>query len=344
MEKELYFGVDVSKKTLDVAYYDGVTLDWKNGHIQVTNDESGFKKIGSWIKKLGIEKPQCVFCMEYTGLYNQNFRQWLEREGIVYGMVNGRKMHHFEPDLDEGERALDRIKTDETDSFRIAIYCEQNVRKIKRNPSKLPSETYFKLKRLMAERTQYVRQAALYKQQLNDISVYDTELSHMRKKSELDSLKRGIKDTDKEINKIMDEDPQIKKNYDLICTVMGVGRVIALETIVLTENFTAFTDPRKYACYIGIAPFPRQSGTSVHSAPHLTKKGFSQAKADLSIACLTTITHDAGLGAYYKRKKEEGKHTGVVLNAIKFKIVLRMFAVVKRQTPYVNTEKYKSKG
>ena len=31
MDKELCFGVDVSKKTLDLAYYDGETIDWKNG-------------------------------------------------------------------------------------------------------------------------------------------------------------------------------------------------------------------------------------------------------------------------------------------------------------------------
>ena len=38
MDKELYIGVDVSKKTLDLAYYDGETIDWKNAHIKVSND------------------------------------------------------------------------------------------------------------------------------------------------------------------------------------------------------------------------------------------------------------------------------------------------------------------
>ena len=47
MDKELYFGVDVSKKTLDLAYYDGEAIDWKNAHIKVSNDDAGFKKIGS---------------------------------------------------------------------------------------------------------------------------------------------------------------------------------------------------------------------------------------------------------------------------------------------------------
>lgn len=61
--------------------------------------------------------------MEYTGLYNQNFRLWLESKEYIYGMVDPRKMHHFEPDLDDDQRSLDRIKTDELDAFRIAIYC-----------------------------------------------------------------------------------------------------------------------------------------------------------------------------------------------------------------------------
>ena len=81
MDRELYFGVDVSKKTLDLAYYDGETIDWKNAHIQVSNDNAGFKKIGSWVAKVGKDFDTFLFCMEYTGLYNQNFRLW--KWGII---------------------------------------------------------------------------------------------------------------------------------------------------------------------------------------------------------------------------------------------------------------------
>ena len=107
MDKELYFGVDVSKKTLDLAYYDGETIDWKNAHIQVSNDDAGFKKIGSWVAKVGKDFDTFLFCMEYTGLYNQNFRLWLESKEYIYGMVEPRKMHRFEPDLDDDQRSLE---------------------------------------------------------------------------------------------------------------------------------------------------------------------------------------------------------------------------------------------
>lgn len=74
MDKELYIGVDVSKKTLDLAYYDGEHIDWKNAHIKVTNDDAGFKQVASWVAKVGKNFDTILFCMEYTGLYNQNFR------------------------------------------------------------------------------------------------------------------------------------------------------------------------------------------------------------------------------------------------------------------------------
>jgi transposase len=193
MERELFIGVDVSKRWLDLAYYDGVNVDWKHGHIRVDNKESGFVQIGKWLKGLGVDKDSVLFCMEYTGLYCQDLRAWLEKEGFVYGMVNPRKMHRFEPDLAAGERALDRIKTDEMDSFRIAMYCEKHCRKIRSQPSRLPAPAYFKLKRLIAERRQYVVQSALYKQQLHDVCDYDTDGSVCRKKEELKSLMAHVR-------------------------------------------------------------------------------------------------------------------------------------------------------
>lgn len=341
MDKELYIGVDVSKQTLDLAYYDGESIDWKKAHIKVSNNNAGFKKIGSWVAKVSKGVDIVLFCMEYTGLYTQNFRLWLEEKHYIYRMVEPRKMHRFEPDLDDGLRSLDRIKTDELDSFRIAIYCEQNHRKILRNPSKLPPPVYFKLKRLLAERKQTVKQSVLYKQQLHDICAYDTDLSVERKNGQLKTLNDALKGIDNEIDMYIKEDADISKNFSLLTSIPGIGRVVALEPIVLTENFMAIDNPRKYACYIGVAPFKKESGTSVRKGSSVSKKGFKQAKADLSIACLVCMQHIPNIRDYWERKRKE-KCSGIVFNAIKFKMILRMFAVIKRGTPYVETDNYRN--
>ena len=70
-------------------------------------------------------------------------------------------------------------------------------------------------------------------------------------------------------------------------------------------------------------------------------KGFSKAKADLSISAVSAITHSPTLREYWQRKRKE-KCGSIVLNAVKFKLVLRMFAVIKRGTPYVETDAYKN--
>jgi transposase len=154
-------------------------------------------------------------------------------------------------------------------------------------------------------------------------------------------MQENQKAIDKEIDSYMNEDTSIRKNYNLLTSIPGIGRIIALETIVLTENFTAISNPRKYACYIGIAPFKKESGTSVRKKTGVSKKGFSEAKADLSIAVLSAIRNNPSIRDYWIRKRKE-KCGGIVLNAIKFKLVLRMFAVIKRGTPYVETDAYKN--
>ena len=338
MRKEEFecVGVDVSKSTLDAALFRG-EVDWNEGHVKVGNNESGYNELKKWMRSKHVKKDKMRVCMEFTGLYALDFRSWLEKENITYYMVDPKRMHHFAPPL--SIKGIRQTKTDKADAFRIAIYCSLFHESMK--PSKLPSAAYFKLKRLLAERRQYVKQSKLYKQQLHDISVYDSVSSRIRKEDELKALRRNVKDTEQEMLSIIESDSSVKHNYDLLVSIVGIGLVVAATTIVLTENFTTFTNPRKYASYIAIAPFPHESGTSVRGATRVSKQGFGQAKADLSICVLSAMSHDPELKEYWLRKKAEGKHAGTILNAIKFKIVLRMFAVVQRGTPYVNTKGYK---
>jgi hypothetical protein len=105
-----------------------------------------------------------------------------------------------------------------------------------------------------------------------------------------------------------------------------------------TNNFKAFETPRRYACYIGVAPFDHTSGTSVRGKTQVSKICRTQQKAELSMAARSAVVHDPGLKRYYQRKMKEkggGKDAhGVVLNAVKFKLILRMFAVVRSGQPY----------
>ncbi len=113
-------------------------------------------------------------------------------------------------------------------------------------------------------------------------------------------------------------------------SIKGIGSVNAISAIVHTNNFKGFETARQYACYLGIAPFGRTSGTSIKGKPKVSHIGAKLLKADLSQAAKSAVVWDREMKIYYERKIKEGKAYGVVLNAVKFKLVCRMFAVVRR--------------
>jgi len=55
---------------------------------------------------------------------------------------------------------------------------------------------------------------------------------------------------------------------------------------------------------------------------------------------VTAKNHDTELSKYYKRKIEDGNQKGIVINALKNKLINRVFAVVTRGTPYVQLMNY----
>ena len=60
---------------------------------------------------------------------------------------------------------------------------------------------------------------------------------------------------EKQMIDIINKDEDLKKTYDLITSVVGIGPITAIDTIVYTNNFQNFSTPRQYASFIGVAPF-----------------------------------------------------------------------------------------
>lgn len=131
---------------------------------------------------------------------------------------------------------------------------------------------------------------------------------------------------------LINSEEEIKNNYERITSIKGVAFVNALALIVYTENFTCFDDPRKLACYAGVVPFQRTSGSSVKG--NAKTSGFANKKLNtlLTQAARTAAIHDPILREYYRRKREEGKHHNLVINNIRNKLIHRICALVRNQT------------
>ena len=110
--------------------------------------------------------------------------------------------------------------------------------------------------------------------------------------------------------------------------------------IAYTDNFSKFENWRKFASYCGIAPFPYQSGTSIKGRTKVSHLANKKLKAIINMCAIYAIQHKPEMKAYYQKRVEQGKNKMSTINIIRNKLIARVFAVVKRKTPYVDTYKF----
>jgi transposase len=101
--------------------------------------------------------------------------------------------------------------------------------------------------------------------------------------------------------------------------------------IVETNAFRDFENGREFCCHAGVAPFQYTSGSSIRSRNKVSGRADKSIKTLLHMAAFAVATRQTKgeLHDYYTHKVAEEKNKMAVLNAVRAKLVLRMFAVVK---------------
>lgn len=132
----------------------------------------------------------------------------------------------------------------------------------------------------------------------------------------------------------------LKTNMELMLSIKGVGRQMTTTMLIATENFTKFENSRKFASYCGVAPFPYQLGTSIKARSKVSPLANKKIKSLIHMCAVSAIQHNPEMKIYYQKRLEKGKSKMGTLNIIRNKLIARIFAVVHRQTPYVNTLKF----
>ncbi len=80
--------------------------------------------------------------------------------------------------------------------------------------------------------------------------------------------------------------------------------------------------------------------TCIHPRKRCHYLGDRKMKSLLSMASISVIQHDSEFRLYYLRKLAEGKDKKLAINNVRNKLIARVFAVVKRETPYVVLQQY----
>jgi transposase len=323
MKYKWFVGIDIAKKTLDVVLYKK-ELQKKSPYCQIPNNSDGFNTLTKWLKEQNVVVKHTLFCMESTGIYGMELVNFIT-EKANYCLESPL---HIKRSL-----GLTRGKSDKIDAFQIARFCYLHRDELV--PSRTASKIMLTLRSLINERERLVRTRTIDKTIVKELNYEENRSCIARAKNRISILTEDITQIEKEIKSVIGENLDIECNYHLAKSVTGIGLVNAVMFILFTNNFNSITDARKYACFSGIAPFEHTSGTSIMGKTRISKLSNRRIKVNLTNGARSAIINDPELRLYYKRKTDEGKEHGTVMNAVKFKLITRVFATVKRGTPYV---------
>jgi transposase len=333
MQIKHFIGIDVSKDTLDLS----LVVDGKN--IQYYHFKNSTKEIKSTVNKLmkalGATVDDTIFCMEHTGMYNLPLVKWLQSQQGKMWLESG---VHIRKTL-----GLVRGKNDKVDSARIAMYAYTNRHQIRL--WKAPRKVIERIAALLSQRSRFTKA----KKQLNTANqeqrkFLDKDIMNSLNKYTYKAvvvIDKQIDAIEKEILGLIKEDEQLNRMYQIITSVDGIGFVTASYILVTTNEFININNPKKYACYSGVVPFEHTSGSSVRGRTRVSQMANKNIKTLLHMAALSTIQIKGDLQEYYKRKVAEGKNKMSVLNAIRNKLVLRIFACVNQNREYEKNYYYK---
>lgn len=326
MKYKVFIGVDVSKETLDfVVIIEGEKLF----HLQVSNDTKGinlfYKRL---LKEVGTDHSHWLLCLEHTGIYCNPLLEFVGDKDIPVWLENAVKIKVF--------HALERGKNDALDALRIAEYAYAKRDKVRLWEA--PREVINQLKSMIRLRKRLLTS----KKRLLDPLKEEKQYGNKQWAKEHDKLLRPVivkiekqlKEVERKIQQLIDGDDYLNQLYQLITSVSGVGQIVAINTLVVTNEFKQITDPKKMACHCGVAPFKYDSGKTIRSRAKVSHRADKSMKVLLHLAAMSAITSKGELRDYYVRKVDEGKNKMAIINAIRNKIIHRIFACVRENRKY----------
>lgn len=328
--KKVLIGIDFSKEKFDVAII--VKSTSTQEHALFDNKVSGYRKMIKWINSV-VEDIPCsswLFCGETTGGYSRMMSDWLYAQGYDVWIENALVIKRTFP--------LKRLKNDTVDAFMIAEYA-------------LRFEDRAQLYEPMSQALTELREIFLYRHHLVrhrcSFEVRRIEKRFTQQKSAnknvisqsarhiITEINKEIAKCDEKIKEYIESDDQLSSIFAIVTSMPGVGTINAVSLMVYTNNFTKFAyNPRKIACYYGIAPFGRDSGTSVHTDPRVGFIANKMLKSLLTQAALASVRTCPQIAKYYQRLIERGKKPMVALNNVKNKMIAIITAMVRTGCMY----------
>ena len=323
----MYFiGNDVSKKTLDLAFFDQQRKRWSKP-CSLGNDPKGWDALIQWAEKQ-TQAPREDICivMEATGVYHLKAAAHLSRKGLNVIIANPQLASQYAKSQNQ------QNKSDKLDARSLQEYGSQLK---KYHLFTHDSQEISQLKALLSRMRQLGKD--LHRER-NRLEKCDFQEGSSWTRTSIERLIGFItseqKLTQQQIDQLIKQNQVLRHNQKLLCSIKGIGKLTSqwLLPILSTQRFN---NARETAAFLGLVPCHKSSGTSLKTRGRLSGRGDADLRARLYMPAVCAITYDPTMKAFYQQLVAKGKPSKVALTAVMRKLVHICYGVIKHQTPYL---------
>jgi transposase len=307
-ETGVYVGVDVCKDWLDVYLH-------PVGHkFRAPNTPEGLR----FLKRRLAAMPVALVVIEATAKYHRQAHRTLHAAGYGVAIVNPLRARLF------AEAIGQLAKTDRLDARVLAIMGESL------HPQALvPTDQQLEeLQELVRARSALIadRTAMSNQRTASQSSFLAAQFARRLKE-----LEKHIARLDAEIERCLNAEPALKRRYDILLTIPGVGPVAALALVVCLPELGACSG-KAASLLAGLAPLACESGQK--TGDRRIKGGRAIVRTSLYFAALTASRYNPQLAQTYKRLRAAGKKAKVAITAIMRKLVVLANTLVTENRPW----------
>lgn len=307
-------GIDISKRDFHCV----LRVAEKQYRRTFRNHPDGFSELMVWLAKHTQEPVHA--CLEATGVYGEALAEFLYARQHTVSVVNPKRIHNY------AKSKLSRNKTDALDAELIADFC------LTQHPepwTPLPEEI-----RQLRDLLRHLDDLSeMHTQENNRLAagVHSKEVQNLLEEH-LTFLETQMEDLRKRIQQHMDDHPDLKKQRDLLASIPGIGELTAAK--LLGCNIQAFNNTRDLVAYAGLNPQQKQSGTSVHGKPRLSKVGSGSLRKAMYFPAVSAMRYNPIVKDFCERLKARQKHIMVVVGAAMRKLLCLALGVLKSGQPF----------
>lgn len=312
---KVVLGIDVSKKKLSIALLENDRFFNK----EVSNNFSGFSEILKFLSQKTTEKPKIY--MESTGSYSENVADFFSDHGFDVKVVNPLKIHSF------SKATLSRNKTDKADARLIAEYGS----KFNEISYQKPPENVKELRALYRCSLELKRQMVQCKNHLENRNVMPKSVVEIWEKT-LENLKLQIKNLDKQMLNVIKMSKDLLNKFNRLTSIPGIAQTTAIAILAEIQDISRFCSARQLAAYIGVTPKHRNSGTSVHFKPSISKIGNVILRKALYLPAIAAIRCNETFAKFADLLRTRKKFWKQIVIAVMKKMIHAIFEILTKDS------------